>query len=304
MRLPRSIIKKIVGFEEIYTVGARKIGDDSAPFKCIPYSKDYWYADPLTFGYDNKVYLFTEAFDRKDFIGRIAVSTVDNEGKISIPKVIIKENYHMSFPYVFQWNDDIFMIPESCENMSINLYRCLKFPERWELEAQFSTSEQFVDAVVQVIDAGKISLLGSTVNPDNPLQVGYRRYTIKKNESGYYCQKDENFSTDWNHNDRNAGKPIERNGKTLIPTQESSSRDYGIRVNFRELDKNMIPKDEIISSMDIGNVKFDSNIKKTDMIGVHTYSCQDSIEVTDLRYMRFSFGTNIRRIKHLICRKA
>ncbi len=301
-RLPRAPLKKIIGFEEIYTVGVRKVNDVNAPFRRIPYSRDFWYADPLLFDFEGKTYLFTEAFDRKQFIGRIAVSDIDSNGSISKPQVIIKEKYHLSFPYVFQWGDDIYMIPESCANLSINLYRCTDYPLKWELAAQFATSNEFVDAVVFVMSDEKICLLGSEVNPDNPLLVRYCKYYINKADAGFVCHKDDEFQTDWNHGDRNGGKPVGTNDGLIVPTQESSSSDYGVRVNLRRVCENFIPAVAVEKSIGIDDVKFDPPISLSDAIGVHTYSAVNGIEVTDLRYLKFSADTNLRRICHLLKR--
>lgn len=69
------------------------------------------------------LYLFTEAFDEKKQIGRIAVSRFLN-GEFEIPKVIIKKPYHMSYPCVFTYKNDIYMLPETSQNATLELYRC------------------------------------------------------------------------------------------------------------------------------------------------------------------------------------
>ena len=297
---PIVLFKKIVGYEEIYTIGIRRAGSADTAYRCIPYSKNYWYADPLTFEYKGRPYLFTEAFDRKKSIGSIAVSAIDRKGHISKPQVIIKEDYHLSYPYVFCWNEGIYMIPETSANMSVNLYRCVDFPYKWVKEAQMHIDEVFVDADVFVMGDNELCLLGSAVNRDNPLKVRYSKYRIIRNGNGYSCSHEHSDGSCWNYYDRNAGKPVRLDGVEYMPTQESTETDYGVRINFRELANGVSVASEIASSVTIDNTAFKSDIPKKDMIGVHTYSRIGDFEIVDLRYYKFSFDTNIRRVCSLL----
>lgn len=298
---PRILLKKIVGYEEIYTVGIRPLNSKES-YKCIPYDKDYWYADPLTFKYKDQWYLFTEAFDRDRAIGRIAVSEIDNKCNISAPEIIISEDYHMSFPYVFEWNDTIYMIPETSENNTINLYKSIDFPYKWELVTGLHTEDGFVDGVIDVISNNRLCIVGSIINQDNPLLVSYRKYYIERNNDMFALIQDKNVPVKWNLRDRNAGKPVAIDNIEFIPTQESSETDYGIKINFRKRDVFYIPETEDGLTIGTNNVIFMPGITKKNMIGVHTYSRTDDYEILDLRYYRFSADTNIRRIKHLLKR--
>lgn len=298
---PKILLKKIVGYEEIYTIGIRHRGS-SDPYKRIPYDKKYWYADPLTFKHDNRWYLFTEAFDRELSIGRIAVSSIDDNGNITSPEIIIKENYHMSFPYVFQWNGGIYLIPETSENNTINVYKCTHFPYEWKMQAQLPTEEGFVDAVVDIINVSRLSLLGSITNPGNPLLVSYKKYYILQESNQFKLEQDNDVPISWNLMDRNAGKPVMFSDKMMQPTQESSETDYGINICFRELGGDVVPKKAANTIIKVNETDFGPGIKEKNKIGVHTYSLTDDYEILDLRYYKFSLDTNLRRIKHIIRR--
>lgn len=132
-------LKKVIGIDWIYTVAIRKRTDVSlfegnlAPFAPMPYSTKYWYADPFLIDDQSGTYLFAEAFDRDQQVGRISVSTVSNEGEIGEPRVVLSEPYHLSFPMVFTWKDHYYMVPETSENNSINLYMASQFPYDWQM---------------------------------------------------------------------------------------------------------------------------------------------------------------------------
>ena len=294
---PKVLLKKIIGYEEVYTVGIRLRGS-SDDYRSIPRSEGYWYADPLTFKYDDEWYLFTEAYDQEKCIGRIAVSLIGRNGSVSTPKVIISEDYHMSFPFVFDWRGGIYMIPETSDNNTINLYRCVHFPFDWKLEAQFHTSKPVVDTIVVEKNDEKLKLLGSVINEENPFYVSYQRYSIEI-DGDMFSFKEGICPINWNLKDRNAGKPFPLGEICVIPTQESSQTDYGKQINFRKLGDDLIPEDTTIVTLHTGNVHFGSSIKEENVIGVHTYSQTDDFELVDLRYYKFSEDTNRRRIERL-----
>lgn len=53
----------------------------------------YWYADPLLFSWQGKIYLFLEAFFMPLQIGHIAVSVYEN-GRFGTPRMVLKTPYH------------------------------------------------------------------------------------------------------------------------------------------------------------------------------------------------------------------
>ena len=100
------------------------------PFQEIKGEKGYWYADPLPFDFKGEVFLFCEAFNEKRQAGEIAIFTFDGQNWVK-PQVVISENYHMSYPCVFSYGDDVYMIPESQEARIIELYKAVDFPYKW-----------------------------------------------------------------------------------------------------------------------------------------------------------------------------
>lgn len=106
-------------------------GEDEKEFKVLAGERNYWYADPFLFHADGSEYLFTEAFDEKKQVGKIAVSVLKN-GVFSVPQAIISNPYHMSYPDVFSYQGGIFMLPETGEHKTLELYKAMEFPYRWE----------------------------------------------------------------------------------------------------------------------------------------------------------------------------
>jgi hypothetical protein len=50
------------------------------------------------------------------------------------PFAVLERSYHLSYPFIFRWGSDIFMIPETSDNRTVEVYRAVEFPGKWELE--------------------------------------------------------------------------------------------------------------------------------------------------------------------------
>ncbi len=104
---------------------------DFAPIESPP---DRFYADPLLFHDRGVDHLFFEDADVASGIAVIRWCTIGADGVPSPSRVVLERDYHLSYPFVFRFGDEIYMIPETSENRTIELYRAVPFPLRWELE--------------------------------------------------------------------------------------------------------------------------------------------------------------------------
>ncbi|MEB3292295.1 MAG: hypothetical protein VKJ24_03975, partial [Synechococcales bacterium] len=88
-------------------------------------------ADPFMLHENGTWYLFFEVLNSADNLGYIAFATSSNGRDWSYQKVVLKEPFHLSYPYVFKWNDDYYMIPETYQAGQVRLYKADRFPDRW-----------------------------------------------------------------------------------------------------------------------------------------------------------------------------
>ncbi len=47
---------------------------------------------------------------------------------------ILEEDFHLSYPFIFENNNEIYMIPETSQISEIRLYKCYEYPKKWKLE--------------------------------------------------------------------------------------------------------------------------------------------------------------------------
>ena len=79
-------------------------------------------ADPFMFVKDEELFLFYEIQYGFDY-GKIAMIKTRDLVNWSEPVVVLQESFHLSFPYVFEEDGHIYMIPESQESDTIRLYK-------------------------------------------------------------------------------------------------------------------------------------------------------------------------------------
>ena len=89
-------------------------------------------ADPFMLRKGSKWYMFFEVLNALDNKGDIGVAESDDGLKWTYRKIIIDEPFHLSYPYVFEWNGEIYLVPESASANHLRLYRASNFPYEWE----------------------------------------------------------------------------------------------------------------------------------------------------------------------------
>lgn len=295
--------RKAVGIDDIYTIAIRKKTDfslfegDFSPFTAIPYSKKYWYADPILIANESGTYLFAEAYDRKNSIGHISVAAISNEGEIGELKIIISEPYHMSFPSVFEWRKEYYMIPETCKNGSINLYKAEKFPNDWRLVKSWQVGKKFVDSVLIGTSESSLQFLASEVDPENLLRCRYAMYSLVGlddiNSCSLVMDKSYNDRQKFNYDDRNAGAIIQVKDGQILPTQSSTTTEYGVSLFFRNKQKLAKDNSPEIKPKDIRI----SGINEKKFLGVHSYAQNDQFEIIDMRYLKYCPESVLYRIR-------
>lgn len=104
-------------------------------------------ADPFGVLYEGKHYLFFEAEVKIEngYKGKIALASSENGEAWHYEKIVLNEPFHLSYPYVFIWENQFYLIPESRQSRQIRLYRAVSFPFRWELDTILLKGKRFAD---------------------------------------------------------------------------------------------------------------------------------------------------------------
>ena len=122
--------------------------DDSSNYRLMRPPKDRFYADPFLFEKDGTTYLFLEDFRYSEGRAVISCCELEPDGSPSAPAEVLRRPYHLSYPFLFEQEGEIYMIPETKANRTVELYRATSFPTGWTLAAVLLKDVYAVDATI------------------------------------------------------------------------------------------------------------------------------------------------------------
>jgi hypothetical protein len=137
---------------------------ERADWRWLPDDARRYFADPLIFERDGRRFVFCEEFLYGPQKGVVSVFEIDAAGKSDTPRIVLERPYHLSYPVVFEHDGDIWMMPESSANSTLELYRCVSFPDRWTLDRVLLRDVEIADATLLLHD-GRWWLFGATSEP-------------------------------------------------------------------------------------------------------------------------------------------
>jgi hypothetical protein len=111
-------------------------------------SRDRFYADPFLIERNGRSYLFFEDYRFSSRKGLISCCELDRQGICSAPRVVLERAYHLSYPFLFTWQGETYMIPETRENGTIEMYRASDFPYSWVREAVLMSGIEATDTTL------------------------------------------------------------------------------------------------------------------------------------------------------------
>jgi hypothetical protein len=106
------------------------------------------WADPHVLYKNDKYYVFLEELPHETRKGHISVLELDPNGTTSPAVTIIEEHHHLAYPFVFEWQNDLWLIPDSKSKGSVDLYRCDTFPHGWSFHKTLMSGINAVDSTL------------------------------------------------------------------------------------------------------------------------------------------------------------
>ncbi len=104
-------------------------------------------ADPFVWQHEGKTFCLVEDYSFREKKGRISAFQIDKHG-ITQPEAVLVEPFHLSFPFLFEFDGTIYMCPECCASRQIRLYRSIAFPHKWEFVKAIMTDVSASDTML------------------------------------------------------------------------------------------------------------------------------------------------------------
>jgi hypothetical protein len=104
-------------------------------------------ADPFLWQHQGKIFCLAEDFAFGKPNGWISAMEIHGQGSID-PEPVLEEPFHLSFPFMFEFNGTIYLCPECSASGQIRLYRSVEFPRKWEFVKAIMKDVSAVDTML------------------------------------------------------------------------------------------------------------------------------------------------------------
>ncbi len=196
--------------------------------------KDRLWADPFPFEHEGRLYVFLEECRRGSPRAHLSVMELESGGRWSTPRIVLERPYHLSYPFVFAWNGSVWMLPETSENRSVELYRCERFPDRWVLDRVLLEGVRACDATLHQQDGHWwmfVSMSAARARMFDDLHLFHAQTPL-----GPWQPAAGNPICSDVRSARPAGRLFLRDGQWIRPAQDGSGR-YGRAIRFQRVSR-------------------------------------------------------------------
>ena len=205
---------------------------EGTPFTVLEDDGQRFYADPFVVDHGGEAFLFVEEYPYATGKGVISVSTLGADGRFGVPRVVLEEPYHLSYPQVFGHGGEMFMLPESGGARRLVLYRAASFPDRWEVDTVLMSDIDINDATLLQHD-GRYWLFGTERRGSGSASDTLVVFSAPELRGPWSPHKLNPIAIDCSAA-RPGGAFFERDGRTFLPVQDGQE-SYGGGLGFAEL---------------------------------------------------------------------
>ena len=258
---------------------------DFKNFKSFKIKGNSYIADPFIFTYNNNTYCFVEEYIYAKKKGVISYYILNNKEFI-YTDIIIEEEFHLSFPFIFEHDGNVYLCPESTANKDIRLYKAIDFPIKWELSSLIMQNVNAADSML--FYKSNLWWLFTNINTDfnsencSDFSIFYSTNLFTDKWEPHSCNPISRSSL----NARNGGYFISKN-KLYRVNQQHGLGIYGKKFQINEV--------VVLNSKEYKEVYVKAIGKEEigDIIGTHHFTSMNDINVFDFVYNAFN------KIKHI-----
>ncbi|WP_263368587.1 glucosamine inositolphosphorylceramide transferase family protein [Edaphobacter bradus] len=253
-------------------------------FRIVRPPRDRFYADPFLVERNGRNYVFFEDYKFASRKGLISCCELDAEGNCSKPRVVLERKYHLSYPFLFTWQGNLYMIPETRDNRTIEMYRASDFPYSWVHEAVLMSDVAATDSTLLYYHEKWWLFTAGVLDHASP----HERLFLFFAESplGPWTAHPKNPIVSDARHARPAGCLYFDNGQLIRPGQDCS-KGYGYATQLHQV--------SVLSETDYHETLLTSipPDRIPGSIGIHTFNQNDEFRVIDCNFLipRFDFNS-------------
>ena len=242
-------------------------------YAVLPDDGARYYADPFLFTHQDRTWLFCEEFPYATGRGLLSVLELGPEGVQGVPRPVLEQDCHLSYPQVFAHEGQVFMIPETSGRGTIELWRAEQLPDRWEKLATMVTGVCAAD-VTLIRHGGLWWLFAALSEPGHSSWDTLGLFHAPRLE-GPWTPHGANPAVIDARSARPAGRAFLRNGELWRPVQDCSE-GYGSRLAFARIEQ--LNPESFVQTVAVSLAP----PARWHARGVHTLDAMPGLEVIDV----------------------
>ena len=201
--------------------------------RLLPPNDRSW-ADPFLWKHGDDRFIFCEEWIWSQPHAHLAVIQLARDGGAMFPsKPVLAKDHHLSYPFLFEHEGVLYMLPEGGRGRAIEVYECDEFPTRWHKRATLMRDLEYADATLFQAQAKWW------------LFVTIKRGLYRLNRDLFLFWADSPLADQWTPHPANpvvrglkrarpAGRLFEVAGKLFRPSQDCLVR-YGHSLRINEI---------------------------------------------------------------------
>ena len=257
--------------------------NDGDAFSIIKNPWGYWCADPFLFNHKGTEYIFCEAFDIFQNKGIIAYRIIDDQGRVSKLHPCLECEGHLSYPYIFAHDNQVYMVPESGDANEIALYKATRFPDEWE---KIKTLVKNVAACdTNMVKYRNQAYLMTLIYDKNKVPYKYDSlYLYHWDGCSFKMCGNSAILCDAEYA-RNGGKMFFE-GETLYRISQNCMNMYGENLDFHIIDRLSETgfEEHFVKRVSLSDISVNDSISYE---GIHTYDHDERYEIVDLQRVKW-----------------
>lgn len=244
--------------------------------------KDRFWADPFPLWRDGRHYVFIEEYPYARRKGHISVMEIDPAGEWHTPVPVLERPYHLAYPFVFEWRNTLYMIPETERNRTIELYECRSFPHEWELSAVLMEDIAAVDTTL--IETGGRWWMFTSIAPEGTADFESELHLFyAPSPLGPWTPHPRNPVKSDIRSARPAGAIFSTGGSALFRPAQDCAQRYGHSIVIHEI-RELTP--ERFEEVPVARI---APTWAPHLVGTHTLNSAPGLVVVDGLFRRSKF---------------
>jgi hypothetical protein len=200
--------RKFVNLNPLWSIQIKDLGDIKrgirTQIRAARGTNDFC-ADPFLWEFEGKMYCFFEYFDSTLKLGKISYVCLE-DGASGVISDALVEDFHLSFPYLFEYKGEIYLCPETSSINEIRIYRCLDFPSKWAYSQTIMKDVNAADTVlfedkgvwwmltnIDIAGIGDHSIFLSAFYADSPFSTHWTPHLNNPIRASASCARNAGF---------------------------------------------------------------------------------------------------------------